>query len=637
MSLPPPRVILTLIWIQFLVFGVVYRSAIAQEGIQVGLAPVDIENFPRISSYLDIRTPEGEFVFGLEKRDVHIIEDGIRLPVNELEHIRSGVQFVLAISPGQAFNIRDSQGVSRYENLVQALVEWAKAREGSTVDDLSIVIADGLESTHLTETDRWVDSLNSFTLTGDETGPDFDVFAQAMDLAADPTSEPGMSRAILLVTPLPEEDLSPGLQNLAARANQQGVKIFIWLVSSAELFFSPQAELMANLAEQTGGQMFAYSGQELIPSPEEYLDAIRNTYSLVYDSRIISSGPHQVSAEVNFNGQDYSSPLQEFDLEVLPPSIAFISPPMEIERVDLTEEDDNPEILSPSSQQLELLVEFPDGHIRSIKETTLYVDGEVKDVNRTSPFDQFIWDLSEYTSSGEHILLVELEDELGLIGKTVETAIQISVGVSETSALRMISQNRTILAAVVVAISGAVLLLVLVLGGRLRPGFVREFRRRKKMSDPVTQPVKIQAEPPTKSRSTWISRFTWPRERITSKAYAHLVPLSDSKKEESNPPIAISNELVTLGKDPGQADLVIEDEAVEGLHAKLQRQGKGVFRLSDEGSTAGTWVNYSPVSEEGTMLEQGDIIHIGRVGFRFIMRDPHRIRKPVQRREDSIR
>ncbi len=636
MSLPSPRVILTLIWIHILILGVVNRPAIAQEGIQIGLAPVDTKDFPSISSHLDVRTSEGEFVYGLEREDVHIIEDGVRLPINELEYIRTGVQFVLAVSPGPAFNIRDVQGVSRYEHLVQALIDWVNTRDSSTIDDLSIVITDGPESTHLIDADRWVDSLDSFTLTGEESGPNFDTFAKALDIAADSPSHPGMSRVILLVTPLPEGDVSPGLQSLATRANQQGVKIFVWLVASAELFFTPQAEQMSSLAEQTGGQMFAYSGQEPIPSLEDYFEAIRNTYSLVYGSRITSSGPHQVSAEVSHNDQDYVSSIQEFDLEVMPPNIAFVSPPKVIELINLAEDGDL-EVLSPSSQQLELLVEFPDDHVRSIKETILYVDGEVMDVNRTSPFDQFVWDLSEYTASGEHILEAELEDELGLSNKTVDTVVQITIGGSEASALSMISQNRTILAAVVVAISGAVLLLVLVLGGRLRPGFIREYRRRKKLSDPVTQPVKIQSEHPTKSRSAWLNRFTWPREPITSKAYAHMIPLSDTVKEESNPPIAINDELVTFGKDPNLVDIVIEDDAVEGLHATLQRRKKGVFRLSDEGSIAGTWVNYSPVSDEGTLLEQGDIIHIGRVGFRFIMREPHRVRKPVQRREDSIR
>jgi hypothetical protein len=78
MSLPPPRVILTLIWIHILILGIVNKPAIAQEGSQVGLAPVDIEDFPSMSSYLDVRTSDGEFVFGLEKQDVRIIEDGIQ-------------------------------------------------------------------------------------------------------------------------------------------------------------------------------------------------------------------------------------------------------------------------------------------------------------------------------------------------------------------------------------------------------------------------------------------------------------------------------------------------------------------------------------------------------------------------------
>jgi hypothetical protein len=636
MSLPPPRVILTLIWIQILILGVVNKPANAQEGSQVGLAHIDTEEFPRILSYLDIRTPEGDFVFGVEKHNVRIIEDGIRLSVDELEHIHPGAQFVLAISPGPAFTIRDVQGVSRYEYLVQALVDWAKAREGSTIDDLSIVVADGPESTHMVELDRWVASLTSFTPTASETGPDFDVLAQALDVAADTTSHPGMGRAVLFITPIPAQDVSLGLQSLAARANQQGVKIFIWLVASAELFLSPQAEQLATIAEQTGGKMFAYSGLEPIPSPEEYLEAIRNAYSLAYGSQITFSGPHQVSAEVNFNGQDYVSSVQEFDLEVTPPSIAFISPPMVIDRINLAEDEDLKE-LSPNSQQLELLIEFPDGHRRALRQTTLFVDGEMTDFNQTDPFDQFTWDLSEYTSSGEHILVVEVEDNLGLTGTTVETAIQIAIGDSGTSALRVISQNRTILAAIIVSISGAVLLLVLILGGRLRPGFIREYRRRKKLSDPVTQPVVIQQDQTTQSRSTWINRFHWPRRGVTSKSYAQMVPLSDSNREESNPPIAISSVRVSFGRDAGQADQVIMDDSVEGLHARLERESKGVFRLLDEGSIAGTWVNYLPVSNEGTILEQGDLIHFGRVGYRFIMRDPHRVRRPVQRREDSGR
>jgi predicted component of type VI protein secretion system len=73
---------------------------------------------------------------------------------------------------------------------------------------------------------------------------------------------------------------------------------------------------------------------------------------------------------------------------------------------------------------------------------------------------------------------------------------------------------------------------------------------------------------------------------------------------------------------------------VEALHASLTREKEGTFRLTDEGSTAGTWVNYAQVPEGGTYLEQGDLIHFGRVGFRFMLRDPKRVRKPVQKPQE---
>jgi hypothetical protein len=303
---------------------------------------------------------------------------------------------------------------------------------------------------------------------------------------------------------------------------------------------------------------------------------------------------------------------------------------MEIERLSMADEGDL-EILLPDSQDLEVLVEFPDGHVRPLSRTTLYVNGEEYKSNFTEPFLQFTWDLSEFTSSAEYILEVEVEDDLGLSSKSLETSILVTVGNSSPNPLRVISQNRTIIAGIVVAVSGAILLFVLVLGGRLRPGFWREYRRRNKLSDPVTQPVQSVQEQPTPKRATWINRFRWPSGRITSKQFAQLVPLADANQADTYPPIVISRQIVTFGSDPSQADQLVEDGSVEDLHARLRRESQGVFRLSDEGSIAGTWVNYAPISNEGIILEQGDLIHIGRVGFRFIMRNPRRVRKPVRK------
>ena len=67
---------------------------------------------------------------------------------------------------------------------------------------------------------------------------------------------------------------------------------------------------------------------------------------------------------------------------------------------------------------------------------------------------------------------------------------------------------------------------------------------------------------------------------------------------------------------------------MEGLHALLSRKRDGTFRLKDQGSVAGTWVNYAPVSQGGTQVEHGDLIHIGRVGFRLLLGKPTQPRPP---------
>jgi len=634
MSLAPHKGILTLVWILILVFGAVNSPISAQEGSQVRLAPIKTQDFPSISSYLDVRSPSGEFIYGLEQHNVKIIENGTRLPVNELQHIRSGVQLVLAISPGPAFEIRDVQGVSRYEYLAQALQDWAQARQGSTVDDLSIIVTDGPETTHSTELSRWAASLESFNPTGEETGPDFDVLTRAIDVAADPTSNPGMAGAVLFITPLPAQDVSLGLQSLAARATQQGVKIFIWLVASSELFLSPEAEQMRLLAEQTGGTLFAYSGQEQVPSPEDFLEGLRNNYFLTYDSQITSGGVHQTGAEVSFQGQTITSPVQEFDLEVLPPSITFMSPPMEIER-SIDDPDSESQAMSPKFQSLEVLIEFPDGYSRSITETSLSVDGIVTEVNRQEPYDRFTWDISQYTSSGEHILLVDVEDSLGLTGQSVDTSVLINVEGSDKSIFEIISQNRLILAVVLVAVSGAVLLLVMVIGGRLQPGFLRERRRKMNQSGQVIQPLQNHEQQTIQTRPSWINRIHWPRSPITTKPDAQFIPMTDSNSEESQPPIAITKNRVVIGRDINIVDQVLTDVSVEEVHANLVRESSNKYRLSDEGSTAGTWVNYLPISGDGQVLEHGDLVHFGRMGFRFILRNPTRVRKPMLRFENT--
>jgi predicted component of type VI protein secretion system len=70
------------------------------------------------------------------------------------------------------------------------------------------------------------------------------------------------------------------------------------------------------------------------------------------------------------------------------------------------------------------------------------------------------------------------------------------------------------------------------------------------------------------------------------------------------------------------AGLVLEDASVSGWHASLIRQADGEYLVRDQGSEAGTWVNYDPVPEPGRRLEHGDLLQVGRVSLRFKMVQP---------------
>jgi hypothetical protein len=174
------------------------------------------------------------------------------------------------------------------------------------------------------------------------------------------------------------------------------------------------------------------------------------------------------------------------------------------------------------------------------------------------------------------------------------------------------------------------LLLVLVLGGRLHPGSPTGLkRRRRRKTDPVTQPVRMKTEPGGQRLQGFIHRLPWPQRRLAPKAFAYLLRLSDSDQGNGSAPISITSDEITFGRDPLQATHPFDDSSLEPLHARLLREADGSFRLVDEGSTAGTWINYTPVSREGARLHHGDLIHVGRVGFRFMLREPGRIRRPV--------
>jgi hypothetical protein len=158
---------------------------------------------------------------------------------------------------------------------------------------------------------------------------------------------------------------------------------------------------------------------------------------------------------------------------------------------------------------------------------------------------------------------------------------------------------------------------------------LQRFQQRKLYQDPVTQPVIIPQDAGDTRRSAAAPAPTTPRPRANMNAPARLVRLTGDGHALTNNVFLLTHSEITLGCDPGQAICVIDSSSIEGLHARIVRTSDGSFYVSDAGSVAGTWVNYAPVSKNGAKLEHGDILHLGRVSFRFEYSSPTYIKKPV--------
>lgn len=611
-------------------------TAQAQSGLTAHLSMPNSSAFPKIEAYLDVRDVAGAFVHNLQPDQVTVLESETPLPVETIQEQQPGVQVVFAINPGPAFAIRNFQAVSRYDLVKDALRVWANSRLGSTTDDVSLIITNGQGISHTPDHAKLVKSLDADQIDARQAAPSIDTLAQAVTLASDPTPRPGMGKTVLFVTSTVEEEIEQTVKDITLQAQQQDIRIEIWLVASPGALITNSTENLLTVATATGGQVFTFSGEETLPSPEVFLEPMRSIYRITYQSKIGLSGEHRLTAQVQVGEESALSNEISFQVDLQPPEPAFISPPISIER-KLTAQSEEAKkaaqidtgsqsnLLSPREVNLQVVFDFPDGRKRQITSSALIVDGVIVAEKKEPPYDQFIWNLDGYSASGEHQIQVQVTDELGMVGKSIQVEIPISVERPEADPLFVLRNNLVTISVLLFLFAGGVLFLFLIIGGRLHP-------RAQKASDLFKQPKLASKsalhhnEPAMHNLTGWVSRKQ-PLHSEAPDAIAYLQRFSDNESEGQIIPIA--SDRILFGSDLNQANLILDDPCIDRLHARLIHNPDGSFHLSDEGSIAGTWVNFTPVDRQGIKLENGDLVHFGRLGFRFTLRKPTHILRPA--------
>lgn len=598
----------------------------AQTAAYAEIARIEAEAFPKVAALVDVYDAEGEFIAGLKPSDITVYEDGQERQANAVRELSVPLQLVVAVNPGPPLAIRDSNGISRFERAVEALGGWADSQPEDSRDDLSLVSLSGSLINHA-RVDDWFVSLNAFKPDFRNSTPNLQTLSIALDTVNAPTPEPGMKRAVLFITPRME---NPNIDNAVApliqRAVDSKVRVFVWFIDAEEFNVSPSANAFRMLAQQTDGAFFSFSRAETFPDLNSYFASLRHVYEVTYTSSLTTSGEHTLGFYIT--AQDTTIPALDrtFSIDVQPPNPIFVSPPLQITRQPPADDPYNREVLEPSQQVIEIIVEFPDGHRRGLRRTTLYVDGQVAAENTREPFDRFVWDYSAFTESGQHQITVEAEDVLGLTKSSIGIPVRFTVIHAPSGVEAFLAQYSSQLVMGSLIFAGFALLLILVRSRVRNLPETRRRRDRRAKEDPLTQPVPALTEPPVSATKKAKSqpRFNWMgswKNRVPS-APAYLVRLTNGGEPASAAPIPILEKDMTFGTDPVQSLHVLDDPSISPLHARIKQTGEGTFMLMDHGSVAGTWVNYEAVTREGVRLKHGDRIHLGRMQYRFDLNQP---------------
>jgi len=636
------RKLFALLFSLSLLLGAVSPVRAQEKLASAELYPVEVSTFPKITTFLDVFDSNGIFATGLKPEAVSVTEDGQTLPLDSLNEIAVPLQLVIAVNQGAPLDTRDpATNFSHFQRISQVLVEWAQSRPADLPDDYSLVSQAGPVINHASAAE-FVVGLNGFQPNFRAAVPNLQSLSIALDTVSAQTTRLGMKRAILFITPHSDErDLAAALEPYVQRAVENNIHIFVWFVDAAATFTSTSAAAFNNLALQTGGSMFTYSGLERFPDPEVYFSGLRRVYTLSYTSRLQTAGEHSLSINVNLASGAVSTAAQKFNVDIQPPNPFPLATSLQITRRAPEDDPFNSEMLLPKEQEVEIIVEFPDGFDRPLTRTTLYVDGVIADENTAEPFNLFNWNLEAYTSSAEHQITVEAVDSLGLSKTSMASSVVVTVIQPPQGIPALLAKYRAPITFGAIIFAGLALFAIL-LSGRLRIPSIRAAQAaRRADADPLTQavaestasPLSAAAAVKTQRRGIFSKKtasetkrrpegsgFAHRAEGSKAEAAASLLRINAEGQVLPVTPIALVEQEIIFGTDPAQCSQIMDDASISPVHARLRQTEDGGFLLLDTGSIAGTWVNYEPIPREGYRLIHGDMVNFGQLMYRFTLR-----------------
>jgi len=597
-----------LVWGIFLSLGFSALSASAQSENSLQVQPPDTADFPLIQ--LTFKLPaSSDPSIPLEVGQLRVFEEDWQVSVSDVSQERKGVHFTLAINGGYDLAVRDANGVSVYETLSAALMDWADTRRFDPGDSWSLVTHEGAAVRNQSTPGPWVNALAAYQPNFRTMTPDYSSVKAAFQLTRERVVPFGVDKVLLVLTLPPAPDQIEIVNRMAVEAQSADIRVNIWMVGDAYFLNNDQGQSLVNLASSSGGEFVHIDGSDPLPDPEAYLASLGVVYHISYLSAIRQTGDYRVQIEVDHGGETYSGESGLFHLSVLPPKPILVSPPLSITRQERPETTGSMSVYSHGQQEVKFLVEFPDGRMRDIAASRLYVNDRLADEISEPPFDSLMWDLSQITESGKFVVQVEIEDAFGLTARTNAVPVQVNV-IQQEAAEGLTSRQIGWIMVVVLLLGAVVLLLVWAVRRWWQSSIFKE----------------VRASLKTLFSAGEVEKTIQPESKLPVLAY--LIPTGVIDEGWRAPAIPIRGTRVSIGQDPESGNLVINENALDGVQAQiLIRHGK--FTITDLGEEGCTWVNYVRVEKIPVQMKTGDLIHFGNAGFRFTIIEDQISEKPI--------
>lgn len=646
------------------------------------ITAVDANNFPRMFTYVSVTGADGIPVSGLDESAFALTENGEAASATAVRAVTLGVQTVFAFDVGAAFKTRDVLGNSRLDYLRLAVNDFAQAEGGlqPDLDDISLITPEQELLIHANTRGPVVDALDRYTTDFAGVADHVALLTRAIDIASDATTRPGMRRVVVFAsTGLSDNNQPVAVDTLIQRAQSAGIKLITIYVGPDGTQEGPNAQALRTLADETGGIHAFLAGNDSLGPVFSTLAAERGQYQIEYRSMLNETGQHRLNVSVELaSGQSVRAREAVFQLRIEPPAVALETLAPSFSASSVKDTLDVPYTLnfadghSRDLQTVELIV---DGAVAaratSGAESITWPMTSVTDSLTRTVQVRVVDELGLEGISQPASIFVEAPPPVVEAPPTSATMTLHATPYALWAGL---------LSLVALAAIGAYAWhqqgwkiptvkwpsLPRKTEGDPSPagGAVARVEASSRSAPPTpaggapavavdtTQPMRpTRAAAASRLKIPSLPRPTIPdlgslhRPQMPRVNVAHLAlpkritqPLADALAAAQRGNVANSHAVLEVvdhqvpqrarielngislrfGRDPELAEVTFNDRSVSRLHARIEAVAENVYRIYDEGSTSGTWVNYSQVtSPDGQELSTGDVINLGRVKLKF--------------------